>query len=311
MSTDLKGEMVMKKPYRDISLGGFQRKFRTEAACRKHLFKLRWPNGFVCRACGHGQFHDLPKRKLMQCKACAHQTSVTAGTVMHRTRTPLRKWFWAIFLFANDKRGLSALQLSRKIEVSYYVAWNMLQKIRKAMKDRDDNYKLTGVIEVDDAFFGGGPTGGKIGRGTLKTPVIVEVSTHGETVGFARMTVVDKIDSDNIKSVLLAGVTKGQTIKSDGLKAYQKATKDNFVHDRRVGYGPENKKNLPWVHILISNAKAFLLGTFHGVSKKHLQRYLDEFCYRFNRRTWQGQLFDRLITACAKSKGLTYAELTQ
>jgi transposase-like protein len=300
--------MSMKKPYKDISLIGFQRKFRSEAACWRHLFKLRWPSGFVCPVCGHEQFHDLPKRKLMQCKACAHQTSVTAGTVMHRTRTPLRKWFWAIYLFATDKRGMSALHLSKRIEVSYYVAWNMLNKIRKGMRERDDNYQLTGVIEVDDAFFGSGAGGDKRGRGTKKIPVIIEVSTHEDAVGFARMTVVERVNSDNIKPILIADVAPGQTVKTDGYSAYQKATKDCFDHDRRIGNGTEN---LPWVHIMISNAKAFLLGTFHGVSKKHLQRYLDEFCYRFNRRNWQGQLFDRLITACANSKGLTFAELTQ
>lgn len=301
----------MQKPYREISLTGFQRKFRTEAACRKHLFRLRWPNGFVCPSCGHTRFHELPKRKLMQCKACRHQTSLTAGTIMHRTRTPLKKWFWAIFLFANDKRGLSALQLSRKIEISYYVAWSMLQKIRQAMKERDNNYSITGVIEVDDAFFGGGDGRGKRGRGTSKIPVIIAVSTHGDAVGFARMKIVDAVNSENIKQVLASNIAPGQTVKTDGFRAYQSISQIGFGHDRKVGNGPKGKENLPWVHILISNAKAFLLGTFHGVSRKHLQRYLDEFCYRFNRRKWQGQIFDRLITACANSKGVTFAELTQ
>lgn len=301
----------MDKPYRELTMNGFQRKFRTERACRKHLFKLRWPNGFVCPACGHGQYHDLPKRKLMQCKACRHQTSLTAGTILHRTRTPLRKWFWALFLLANDKRGLSALQLSREIEVSYYVAWTMFQKIRQAMKDRDDNYLLKGVIEVDDAFFSGGKGEKKKGRGTNKIPVIVEASTNGKAVLFARMNVVKTIDSKTVKKTLGSNIAPKQEVKTDGLKVYNVATELGHVHDRRIGHGPKNTENLPWVHILIANAKEFLLGTFHGVSSKHLQRYLDEFCYRFNRRRWQGQLFDRLITACINSKGITYAELTQ
>ena len=158
----------MKKPYQEMSLRQFQRRFRTEAACRDYLFKLKWPEGFTCPVCGHRQCYALPKRHLFQCKACGRQTSLTAGTVMHKTRTPLRVWFWAIFLLAHDKRGLSALQLSKKLDVSYYVAWTMLHKIRRAMKDRDSAYDLRGLIEMDDSFFGGGSGGDKRGRGTKK-----------------------------------------------------------------------------------------------------------------------------------------------
>ena len=136
-----------------MSIIEFQRRFRTEVACRKHLFKLKWPDGFRCPICGHHEYFNLPKRQLFQCKSCGHQTSVTADTIMHRTRTPLRKWFWAIYLVANDKRGLSALQLSKKLKVSYFVAWSMLQRIRRAMKERDSSYELKGVIEIDEAFF--------------------------------------------------------------------------------------------------------------------------------------------------------------
>ena len=151
----------MKKPYKEMSLIQFQRRFRTEAACRDYLFKFKWPEGFVCPSCGHSAYYNLPKRNLFQCKACSHQTSVTTDTVMHKTRTPLRIWFWAIFLVANDKRGLSALQLSKNLDVSYYVAWTMLHKIRFGMKNRDSGYDLLGVIEMDDSFFGSGRGGDK------------------------------------------------------------------------------------------------------------------------------------------------------
>ncbi len=126
---------------------------------------------------------------------------------MHGTRTPLLKWFWAIFLMSTDKRGISALGLSRRIEVSYWVAWTMLQKIRRGMRSRDEKYELTGVGEVDDAFFGGTKEGGgKRGRGSSKTPVIVETSTRKEGVGYARMRVVNRVDGDTIKEIVKTDV---------------------------------------------------------------------------------------------------------
>ena len=302
----------MKKRYQDISLTRFQRRFRTEAACRERLFKLRWPDGFVCPVCGDRRYYDLPKRNLLQCKACGRQTSVTAGTVMHRTRTSLRVWFWAIYLVANDKRGLSALQLSKKLEVSYYVAWTMLHKIRTAMTARDSAYELRGIIEMDESFFGSGAGGDKCGRGTKKTPVIIEASTAEAAVGFARMRVVDHVDKETIAAIVRRDVAEGQTIRTDGWRAYAVVEENGHQHDRRVGLSPKEVKDvLGWVHTLASNAKSYLLGTFHGIGKKHLQGYLDEFCYRFNRRKWEAQIFERLVTACVHSKGITYSELTR
>jgi len=302
----------MKKLYQDMTLPQFQRRFRTERACREYLFKLRWPVGFVCPVCGHQQYYHLPKRNLAECKTCGRQTSVTAGTVMHRTRTPLRKWFWAIYLVANDKRGLSALHLSKKLEVSYYVAWTMLHKIRRAMKERDSGYELRGIIEMDESFFGSGAGGDKRGRGTEKTPVIVEAATHKDAVSFARMNVVDHVDKKTISKIVRKDIAESQTIRTDGWRAYGVVEDEGHLHQRKAGMSPkELKKFLGWVHTLASNAKSYLLGTFHGIGKKHLQEYLDEFCYRFNRRSWEAQIFDRLVTACANSKGITYSELTR
>ena len=210
----------MKKPYKAISLPQFERRFRTESACQKHLFRLRWPEGFICPNCGHKHYYELPKHHLYQCKSCKHQTSVTAGTVMHRSRTALKKWFWAIFLLANDKRGLSALQLSKKLDVSYYVAWTMLHKIRYGMMDRDRPYELKGVIEIDDSFFGGGAGGDKRGRWTQKTPVIIEASTNKDAVAFARMRVVKTMDKKTIQKVVTQDVAPNQTIKTDRRRAY-------------------------------------------------------------------------------------------
>lgn len=302
----------MAKDYKEISLIKFQEKFQTEEDCQKRLIELRWPDGFVCPHCEGRDYYELPKRHLYQCKGCGYQASITAGTVMHGTRTSLLKWFWAIFLMSTDKRGISALALSKKIEVSYWVAWTMLQKIRRGMKNRDSRYQLSGTIEIDDAFFGGPKEGGdKRGRGSSKTSVIVEASTNGEGIGYARMTVVDKVDGNTIKEIVKADVKEGQTIRSDGFNSYNVVKEEGYEHRKEIVKGRKAHKVLKWTHILISNAKAFIQGTFHGVGKKHLQAYLDEFCYRFNRRWSENQLFDRLATACISSPSVVFSELTK
>ena len=304
----------MPKPYCEIDLVAFQRKFATEKACRKRLFALRWPEGFLCPKCGDSEAYVLEKRLLYQCAKCKHQTSLTAGTIMHRTRTPLVKWFWAIYLVSTDKRGLSALALSRKIDIGLKCAWTMLHKIRKAMEARDAEYQLAGLIQVDDAFFKGGVNkgGDKRGRGTAKVPVIVMAAVKGEAVTFAKMEIVENVDGNKIKAALSKHVATGQTVRSDGLAAYNVVEELELAHDKQIVHPRQGEPRfdvLKWVNILVSNAKAFILGTYHGVQKKHLQKYLDEYCYRFNRRFWPGQAFDRLLLACSRSGPMTYAEL--
>jgi len=306
------GGYIMNKPYQDINLLDFQKKFQTEEDCEKHLFKLRWPEGFICPRCGHSKYYFISKRKLYQCCKCRHQASLTAETVMHRSRTTLLIWFWAIYLVSTDKRGLSALALSKKLGISYWKAWTMLQKIRRAMGDRDSNYQLAGIIEIDDSFFGGPKEDGdKRGRGTSKTAVIVEASTDEDHVTYAKMTVVDNVNAVTIKSLVKVNIQENQTIKTDGFRAYNIISETGHSHLKEIVKGKKAHEVMKWTHILISNTKAFLMGTFHRTGKKHLQSYLNEFCYRFNRRYWEFQLFDRLITACVFSQGLTYAELTK
>ncbi|MBF0467140.1 MAG: IS1595 family transposase, partial [Nitrospirae bacterium] len=208
--------MTKEKPYKEINLLDFQSKFSTEEECEQRLFELRWSDGFVCPRCGHKEYFKLPKRKLYQCKnkECKYQSSVTSGTVMHRSRTPVLKWFWAIYLVSTDKRGISALALSKRLSVSYWVAWTMLQKIRKGMSDRDSNYQLAGIIEMDDSYFGGKKEGDKRGRGTSKTTVLIEVSTHGDAMNYARMNVVDAPDGESIKDAIMKDINVNQVIKT-------------------------------------------------------------------------------------------------
>ena len=166
--------------YTELSLLEFQRRFSSEEACQEAMEQARWPEGFVCPRCGHGRASRIQTRRLLQCAGCHYQASLTAGTILHKTRTPLVKWFWAIWMVAQDKGGTSAVRLSRQLDLGYRTAWTMLHKLRKAMGQRDAGYTLTGSIEMDDAYFGGAVAGKKRGRGSPnKTPVAVMVENHG------------------------------------------------------------------------------------------------------------------------------------
>ena len=159
-----------------ITFQEFRTRFSTEESCRAELFRLRFPNGFVCPKCGCTEYYPVRGRNTFQCRACRHQTSVTAGTVMHRTHLPLTAWFWAIYLCATDKRGISAVQLSRTLNICYESAWYLLHRIRCAMAQRDENYALFGIVEMDDGYVGGATHNGKRGRGTYKAKIVVALS---------------------------------------------------------------------------------------------------------------------------------------
>lgn len=290
----------------EMSLMTFQKKFHSNESCRKHLFKLKWPNGFKCPICGHNHYSYLVKKKLYQCSKCHHQTSVTANTVFHGSKIPLKKWFWAIYLISRDKGGISAMSLKKHLGIAYQTAWTMLQKIRHSMNLQDSNYKLENIVEMDEAYIGGKKTGGKRGRGTDKNKVIVEVSLNDEgKPQFARLRLVPDIKASVINKTAINDIVRGSNIVSDNYSIYNGLEYAGFNH---AVVSPD--VSLSWLNVVISNVKTFLKGTYHGAcSTKHLQKYLDEYCYRFNRRFWESQLFNRLLSACSKSRSQTIADL--
>jgi transposase-like protein len=303
------GEMDMAKQT-PLSFFEFQRKFNTEEACREHLFNLRWPNGFICPKCGNPTCYSLKTRHVHECKKCHYQASVTSGTVMDKTRVPLQKWFWAIYFMSTDKRGHSALQLQKELEVGYKTAWYMLQRIRTGMLEKDWDYKLSNIVETDEAFFGAPTRGGKRGRGTEKTKVIVGVSLDNDgRPMYAKMETSKKLDADAINAFAENNIEEGAIVRSDGSTSYPQLTQKGYKHVG-ISNSKADKQHLKWLHTIISNAKAFFEGTFHGLDEKHMDLYLAEFCFRFNRRFWPGQLFNRLVFACLRSPKIPYAELT-
>ena len=293
----------------------------------KHLALLRWPDGFVCPRCGHGGGWYLPGRQLFDCKRCRHQTRVTAGTVFHKTRTPLVKWYWLLYHMAMAKVGVSVAEMQRLLEIpDYKTAWLMAHKVRQAMADRDAGYRLAGLLELDEAFFG--PRGKTRGRGSeAKTTVLCAVSLYRdragrERPGFAHLTCVADASAASIEGVLErlgCGPTTAEgrellaAIRTDGWRAYGKAARaKGLAHCRVVLRSPADAgRLLPWVHRVISNAKAVIRGAHRGVSPRHLQSYLAEICYRFNRRFWEKELFDRLARACVSTGTITYRDLTR
>lgn len=287
----------------------FQEQFGSEEACRKYLIELRWPNGFICPRCGCREYYCISTRNKYQCKNCRYQTSVTAGTVMDRSHLDLRIWIWAIYLIACDKRGYSAKQLSVELNLPYNTAWFLLHRIRKAMAQRDNNYVLSGIVELDDTYFGKAKKGGKRGRGTTKTKVLVALSKdEDDNPQFVKMQVVPNLKGKTIGKFAKCSITEGAIVQSDAYHSYRKPLAEKYLHDYQVFDADDDM--LHWLHIIIGNTKAFVLGTFHGLGKKHLQSYLDEFCYRFNRRFVHGEIFSRLVCAVMASSPLRFADLT-
>jgi len=290
-----------------------QDRFPDEASCWRYLMEVRWPEGFRCPHCGSEEHSYLEGRRLFQCAACRRQTSVTARTVLHRTRTPLRKWFLAIFFFARHKQSISALQLKRDLGLgSYGTAWTMLHKLRAAL-GRRPHQLLSGDVEADETFVGGPRSGGKRGRGAPnKTMVLVAVERREQSAGGAVLRVVPDGSWESLGPEL-RGVIEGQntTLWTDDWSGYLPLARHGVKHRSQIqGFAERAATILPWAHLVASNLKAWLLGTFRGVSPKHLQRYLDEFTYRFSRRSLADKLFFYVTRRAVEGEPLTYHRLT-
>ncbi len=298
-----------------MDVATFHRRFGSDEACLTHLKQLRWGQNlerFECPDCGHRKGWWLGHRKLVECGGCHKQTSVTAGTVFHRIRTPLWKWFWAIYQLAQDKKGIAALELAKQIAVSYGTAWLMLHKLRRAMRDRTQRYTLQGLVEVDETYVGGRATGTP-GRGAeKKTPVAVAVELDDEQKPRRiAMGVLERVDAHSLKRFTTKAITKGSKLRTDGWGSYVSLAKAGYEHEAiKTGGGKEAVQTFPWLHTFIGNMKRMILGTYHSVSPKHLDNYLAEFTYRANRRWMEADLFDRLLVAAVNAKPINYRQLT-
>lgn len=269
------------------TLAEFTEKFGTDEACRGYLIKQRWPDGFKCSRCGHNQATHLEKWERWTCRKCLHQTSLIAETSLRGTHKPLKTWFLAMYLVTSSKGGISAMELRRQLGLgSYQTAWTWLHKLRAAMVS-PSRQPLQGEVEVDECYLGGKEKNFK-GRQTEKKAIVVcAVEKNSKGFGRIRLQLVPDVTQDSLEAFVNGNVESGATTVTDGWKGYNNLGRDGFKHVRIVisKSGKSASDVLPGVHRVFSLVKRWILGTHQGfVAPKHLQAYLDEFTFRFNRR---------------------------
>lgn len=293
----------------------FEAQFGTEAACRAYLLTLRWPEGFRCPRCGHAKAWPV-RALLLQCAACGRQTSITAGTIFQDTRTPLTVWFRAMWAVTGPKTGTSALTLQQLLGLgSYQTAWAWLHKLRRAMV-RPGREALTGHVEVDEAFVGALEEGAT-GRGAVKKVlIVVAVEYKARKIGRIRLRRVPDGSADSLQTFIDEVVEPRSVVHTDGWLGYDRLRAHGYRH--RITFlsdHPEPASELlPRVHLVVSLLKRWLLGTHQGaVHPAHLDYYLDEFTFRFNRRRSRsrGLLFFRLAHQAVQIDPVPYKALVR
>jgi len=315
-----------------------QRMFPDEEHCAAYLETLRWPEGFVCRCCGWtgAPYRFLHRASVLRCRQCQRDTALTAGTVMQKTRTPLSVWFWTAFLVTTQTPGMSALQIQRQLGVSRYeTVFQMLHKLRAAMVRPDhDAIGAEHPVEIDETYVGGRTRGE--GRGIHHQSLVVgAVEVRGRRAsedrvargredheggrplkrptyaGRMRLQVAADRKAKSLEGFIAANVTPGALIRTDGWQGYDGIGELGYRHHPVVMAGdPERAEaHLPMVHLVFSNLKSWLRGTHHGVSQDHLQAYLNEYVFRFNRRFYPFSAFNSVLGIAVKHEGPTYETL--
>jgi transposase-like protein len=309
------------------SLSEFQKAFPDEARCVAFLFQRRWPDGFVCPCCGERRAVALKSRpRLYECLDCGRQTSITAGTAMHRSKLPLTTWFWAAHLMATHSNGMSARQLEDQLGVTYKTAWLLTQKLRRSMVD-PDREPLEGVVEVDqteipfregDAFFARGNAGKILVIGAVEVidrdinrskPRRKHAKYLDTRSGRIRLATIADNSAASIDAFVRANVKRGTTLITDGHASYPGLT--GYRHDPRIVGKMADHIVLPWIHQAFSLMKRWSLGTYHGLRRKHVDSYLNEFVFRYNRRFHRHVSFETLLGLAAHHEPTTYWDIVK
>lgn len=294
----------------------FDQWFADEAACRRYVLRVRWPNGYECARCGSKASPWVTARGYLHCRECGVEVSVTAGTVFERTRSPLRAWFQAIWLVTSQKHGASALGVQRVLGLgSYQTAWSWLHKLRRAMVRRGRE-RLHGTVEVDETYVGGTGIGGKPGRGSETKEIVVIAVEVLVPKGFGRIRMrrVWDASGESLVPFVCDVVEPGSEVRTDGWRGYNGLASHPYRHTKTVlsDSGDPAHVAMPGVHRVSALLKRWLLGTHHGaVRATHLEYYLDEYTFRFNRRTSRsrGLLFYRLIQQAVATAPAPYRQL--
>jgi predicted RNA-binding Zn-ribbon protein involved in translation (DUF1610 family)/transposase-like protein len=307
---------------RGRSLTQFQGAFPDEAACAAFLSERRWPDGFACPSCGSVRAAALKSRAYTyECLDCGRQTSLTAGTVMHRSKLPLTVWFWAAHLMSTHSNGMSARQLEDQLGLTYKTAWLLAQKLRRSMVDPDRD-ALEGVVEVDqaeipfregDTFFDPGNAGKILIAGAVE---VIDRDTNeakprrkgakylDTRSGRIRLAMITDNSAASIEAFVRANVKRGATLLTDGHRSYPGLT--DYRHDPRVVGKMAGHVVLPWVHRVFSLVKRWGLGTYHGLRRKHIDTYLNEFVFRYNRRFFRHVSFETILGLAVHHEPASY-----
>ena len=280
------------------NLAEFEARFSSEGACREYLVRLRWPEGFRCPRCGEGKTWPV-RGVLLQCAACGYQSSVTAGTIFQDTRKPLTLWFRAMWAVTSQKNGASAKGLQRVLGLgSYDTAWTWLHKLRRAMV-RPGRDRLSGVVEVDETYWGSEEESVRGRQSGNKVLIVIAAQEDGKGIGRIRMRRIPDASAGSLMPFIEEAVEPGSIVHTDGWLGYDPVERTGYRHRITFLKGQSESASglLPRVHLAASLLKRWLLGTHQGaVSEEHLDYYLDEFTFRFNRRKSRsrGKLFQRL-----------------
>ena len=291
----------------------FEDRFRTEADCRAYLVALRWPKGFVCPDC-RGNTAWRTTRDRVECAACHAQSSLTAGTIFHKTHEPLRLWFRAMWWLTSQKYGANALGLQRVLGLgSYRTAWTWLHKLRRAMV-RPDRDRLSGKVEVDETFVGGVEAGGRRCHVGKKALVAIAAEIRGRAIGRIRMRRIRDSSADSLRPFIQEAIMPSGVVVTDGLPTYLGLPEWGYHHERKVllGSGDPAHVAMQRVHRVASLLDRWWLGTYQGtIRPQHLDYSLDECTFRFNRRASRsrGKLFYRLVHQAAVITPASYQAL--
>ena len=291
----------------------FVKTFATEQACTDYLSEVRWPDGFVCPICGCPRGWATARGTIF-CADCERQTSLTAGTILHNTRVPLWSWFLGMWLMCTQKTVLSAVSVQRELGFgSYRTAWLMLQKLRQGMV-RVGRESLSGSVEVDETYLGGEEEGIRGRELVGKALVVIAVELDGRKVGRIRLRHIPDASGESLIGFMKGCIEPGTRVHTDGWKGYSGVREAGYRHKITPTQGESAIDVFPHVHLVASLLKRWLLATHQGkVSPKHLQRYLNEFTFRFNRRRSRhvGKLFHRLAEQLVLRQAQTYGEITE
>ena len=295
-----------------MTIKEFIENYSEDSQCKASFIQYRFNAGVICKKCGNREHYWLSTVEQFKCKGCGFRTTLRSGTVLQASKLPYSYWFMAMYLMTFTKKGLSALELQSQLgHKRYQPVWEMMHKIRIAMGKRDDQYNLSGKLEMDEAFF---RTVNELKRGEiikrgkgsqLQTKVLVMAESErvpaarrrgkSRQCKYFKMEVIEDLKSETINEVASRQVETGSTVTTDAYTSFKR------LHEQVGKHKPVNvervpaSKALPWVHVAISNSKRTLLSTYHRINGEYLQNYLNEFCYRLNRRYIKSNIFERLL----------------